>query len=464
MQVRKFEAKTMKEALELVKGHMGPEAIILSAKDNSRGFGLVGNRSVEVTAAISEETLKKKQMAEAKLPEKSKSIYAQSTAKSQKQFINKSHLNEPIHETPKSQRKYVDIEDDDELLGDADSLPLTPILASGVRVRTAAQRAWQAMNDSHILNDENVQKNSVESQVVEKLQAEILQLKKVLQTFQKVPQTFVSSSVQSHGDESLKQSMTYQKLFRAGINHENTFKLIKLAQTKLTSEQLGKSAFVDAFIAHHILNNTKIVGNRFAERHHFFVGPAGQGKTSSLVKLASEMVLKQKYRIAIVTTDVHKVGAIEQLRIYAKILNVPFAVLNEAEDWLDLSPSLAQVDFVLFDFPGLSLKNDLILQKICQIKALIHSSLAIHYVLSVLGNEESASELAQNSLRLEPSDLLFTGLDEAAQHGLIYNFLQRFNLPLHSFGIGRQIPEDFEAATKERVVDLIFKLTKLKRS
>ena len=76
MQVRKFEAKTMKEALELVKQHLGPEAIILSAKDNSRGFGLMGERSVEVTAAVSEETLRKKKLAEAKLREDPRTAFS----------------------------------------------------------------------------------------------------------------------------------------------------------------------------------------------------------------------------------------------------------------------------------------------------------------------------------------------------------------------------------------------------
>ena len=66
MQVRKFEARSMKEALEMVKFHMGPEAIILSAKDNVKGFGLGGQSSVEVTAAVSEQTLRKKLLAERK--------------------------------------------------------------------------------------------------------------------------------------------------------------------------------------------------------------------------------------------------------------------------------------------------------------------------------------------------------------------------------------------------------------
>src|SRR6202522_439111 len=91
MQVKKFEAKTMKEALELVKVHLGPEAIILSAKDSHRGFGLMGERSVEVTAAVSEETLRKKKVAESKLREDLRERFQQIPAARQKQFINRVH-------------------------------------------------------------------------------------------------------------------------------------------------------------------------------------------------------------------------------------------------------------------------------------------------------------------------------------------------------------------------------------
>ncbi|HMN68391.1 MAG TPA: hypothetical protein PKC28_07615, partial [Bdellovibrionales bacterium] len=91
MQVKKFEAKSMKEALELVKTHLGPEAIILSAKDSHRGFGLMGERSVEVTAAVSEETLRKKKIAESKLREDLRERFHQIPATKQKEFINRVH-------------------------------------------------------------------------------------------------------------------------------------------------------------------------------------------------------------------------------------------------------------------------------------------------------------------------------------------------------------------------------------
>ena len=46
MNVKKFEARTMKEALDMVKTQLGPDAVILSAKEISKGFGLGGVKSI----------------------------------------------------------------------------------------------------------------------------------------------------------------------------------------------------------------------------------------------------------------------------------------------------------------------------------------------------------------------------------------------------------------------------------
>ena len=69
MQVKKFEAPTLQEALDHVKRELGPEAIILQTKKYKRGFGLMSKPSVEVTAAVSERSMQKKQYVETRLPQ-----------------------------------------------------------------------------------------------------------------------------------------------------------------------------------------------------------------------------------------------------------------------------------------------------------------------------------------------------------------------------------------------------------
>ncbi len=483
MQVKKFEAKTMKDALELVKKYLGPEAIILSAKDNSRGFGLVGQKSVEVTAAISEETLRRKHLAESKLSQSLRERFDNVSANQQRRFIEKANKEVPPTIRPIKPQRYADILDESDFtvvnppqrynrpsinMGSMASQGATETSSAEARVKTAAQRAWQAMNDAAIMPvpkgpTVNQQRSHGEGPEVRDLKAEIQQLKGIIESFQKVPQTFISMHPGAEFGISFELSPMFQKLTRAGINVDNTVEILKKAQSTLPMDQLKKPAFVDAWVARYLMDNTAIAEIRSDSRIHAFIGPAGQGKTSALVKLAGHMVICEKKKIAIVTCDIAKVGAAEQLRIYSQILNVPFAVVRQSSDWLEIKSKIGQAAHVLIDFPGLNLKS---MHEIDQLRSMLppkEPGVSIHYVQSVLANDESAFEAATRYQMIGFTDVIFTSLDEAAQHGLIYNFQKKFQVPLHSFGIGRQIPEDFEPATKERVVDLLFKLSKLKK-
>jgi flagellar biosynthesis protein FlhF len=86
-----------------------------------------------------------------------------------------------------------------------------------------------------------------------------------------------------------------------------------------------------------------------------------------------------------------------------------------------------------------------------------------HLVLNATSKDQDLNEMGRRFQSAHFNDVIFTSLDNSVQHGQIYNFIHQFGVPLHSFGIGTRVPEDFEMATRERVLDLIFKLTKVKK-
>jgi flagellar biosynthesis protein FlhF len=152
------------------------------------------------------------------------------------------------------------------------------------------------------------------------------------------------------------------------------------------------------------------------------------------------------------------------LKIYSQILNVPFAVIKKKGDWALIQDKLKQLGHILIDAPGFNLRGPEEVQWIeDRLPPTTEGGRAVHYVQSVLAKDEDAFEIAERYRALQFQDTIITNLDESTRHGLIYNFQKNFGTPLHSFGIGPQMPEDFEAATKERVVDLIFKISKLKK-
>lgn len=476
MQVRKFEARTMKEALEMVKTQLGPDAIILSARDNKKSFGLVGEGSVEITAAVSEETLQKKRFAESRLREQDRNKLSQSSARVQKQVIekmvNKYTQEAEVKSRPITQQRYIDIAE--EGYGAPATTAVTPMtaLSAEERIKAAAQSALNMMSFHQPPAAVKVQpnlaqsRNAVEEQKdlaqISALKNEIESLKKVISGFQAMPQQILGQHPGAEYGLSFEVCHMFQKLQEAGVAPEIAADLLTQTQEQMPLLKLKNKSLVDGFVAKQILDTTKLATKK-DPKIQIFVGPAGSGKTSTLVKLASHMIVKDQKKIALVTLDTFKVGAVDQLKIFSQILNVPFAVVRNRQEWDRLMTALSGYDCILVDAPGLSLKS---MDEISFLRNLLpgkDEKIQVHLVLSALAKDSDLNEIGKRYQIAHFDDVIFTGIDEAAQHGNVYNFMRRFNTPLHSFGLGTRVPEDFELATRERVLDLIFKISKMKK-
>lgn len=501
MQVKKFEAPTMKEALEMVKNHLGPGAIILNAKDNSQGFGLMGKKSIEITAAISETELKKKQWAESRLKEEQVVMLRQKSMRIQKEFIEKSvqrytntQEEEETKRRPPTQRRYIDIDDEresqatkqmnkqmaqaktvEEILKSIgqDKNFLEPEISqnytrataktattSDQRVKNAALSALRAFEESDTAQP--VQHRTTATPTLSEVQIlknEILNLRGMIQTFQsQAPRASETMHPGSEKGVSFELSGIYNKLAQSGIAEEHILRLLDLAKRELR-ETVGRQSVVEGYIAKHMMNEIKVSEPTDASPLQIFLGTTGSGKSASLVKLASHYVINENKKVGILTADTEKVGAVEQLRTYAQILNIPFGILKKPEDWKAVVDSLRNLDYVLIDFPGNTLKE---MQSIERFRKMLPPDQAPcdrHLVISSSFKDKDAIEIAERYRIAKPTDIIFTKLDEAVSHGLIYNFQKKFDLPLFSFGTGPKLPEDIEFATRERVIDLIFHLT-----
>jgi flagellar biosynthesis protein FlhF len=472
MQVKKFEARNMKDALEMVKVQLGPDAIILGVRDNKKSFGLVGEGSIEITAAVSNETLQRKKFAEAKLREEDRNKLLQSPARVQKQFINKvvdNYTKEKEPPKPITRTRYIDIVDE------LEGLMSSPANTAHERIRGAAQRAWDVFKDVEDKNINNYQdqqnhqmhQSTQSKQEIDVLKHEIASLRQVIKTFQSMPQSIQNGpaiTVHPGADYGLSFEVSgmFEKLTNAGISNEVAAEILTTAQNQMPAVKMKSKALVDAWVAKFILETTKIVNEKKPTKMQIFVGPTGAGKTSTLVKLASHFVVNEKKKIAVISLDTFKVGAAEQLKIFSQILNVPFAIVRNANDWQHMMNSFSQFDHILIDFPGMTLKT---IEENTFVRGMLPPNVAqstIHLVLEATAKDQDITEIGRRYKPIGFQDVIFTNLDQSVQHGTIYNFMRKFEVPLHSFGLGPRVPEDYEMATKERVLDLIFKLTSLK--
>ena len=527
MRVKKFEAKTMKDALRMVKNELGPDAVILAARDNRKSFGLAGDGSVEVTAAVSENTLHKKKFVESRLRDEDRSAFQQASARQQRQMIDKMtapriRQHEAAQEPQPAKRpitrtSYIDIKDEEgpvarpqqsavrsaiqqaarglqvggisgrsvsDVMNDyqgetmyeaGGSAPAPQSDNARARIRSAVREAWRAGLTT--TTEETVARRPAAAKpapVVEEpgeekefeiinLKNEINRLQEVLKGFNQVPQTFVGAHPGAEYGINYDFSFMFQKLQEAGISTDNIVEILTNAQKELDPQQAKKRPLVDAYVGRWFLNHIQTVQNPYAGRIHCFVGGSGSGKTSTLVKVASHLVVNEKKRVAVLTTDSVKVGAADQLKIYCQILNVPFAIIRNQKEWAWVLSQLTNVDHILVDFPGMqlnSMEENQFLRSILPPEA---AQATFHLVMNATAKDTDTLELARRYKAANFQDLIFTNLDQSVQHGVVYNVHKKTGKPLHSFGTGVRLPEDFELATKERVLDLIFRLTRIRK-
>lgn len=471
MVVKKFEARSMKEALEMVKSELGPEAIIIAARDNIKNYGLVGDGSVEITAAIQEASLQKKNFAESRMTADQRSKIHKGSSKAHKELIAKVIYNHemdhkkqaaaakptpaPIKARTERTQRYIDMRDDVE--------PNAAPNGANEKLRIAAQKAWKAIqqsqpqvsNPSPSVNTKQPTATPQFDDRVTSLRSEIDDLKQFFSNFRDIPQNVIPSHPGYELGLRYEFSPFYEKLLAAGIEKNLLASILKEVQDHLPPNNTITPALLQGLIIKTIAQKIIIKKPGTDFKFEVFIGAGGHGKTASLIKRAAALCMQEQKRVAILSTDIKKLGADEQLKIYSQILNIPFMAIRDSSDWNIIAEEVSNFDHILIDTPGVRFRSADEMQELKRILPPSSFRTTTHLVISATSKDQDAIELGKRFASVGFDDIIFTALDESLQHGVILNFQNFIGKPFHSFGIGPKIPEDFEPATIERVIDLL---------
>lgn len=174
------------------------------------------------------------------------------------------------------------------------------------------------------------------------------------------------------------------------------------------------------------------------------VGPTGVGKTTTLAKLAAHFALTEGKRVALVTIDTFRVGAVDQLRTYAQITGLSCYVANTPEEFEAILGRLAEWDLVLVDTAGRSHRDEPRMSELVRFWAVRRPD-EIHLVISATARYSDALEILDRYRGIGFDKLLFTKLDETCHHGLILNVAVVVQRPMSYITTGQQVPEDIAA-------------------
>ena len=187
-----------------------------------------------------------------------------------------------------------------------------------------------------------------------------------------------------------------------------------------------------------------------------FVGPTGVGKTTNLFKIASHFVINKKLKVAVISTDTFKVGATQQARIYANILNIPFYSASESKKLKTTVSELENYDFILIDTVGRSHYDYWRLGEIKEILGSLSDNMHIVLTLSCNYKNEDAFEVVNRySTFFDIKSLLFTKIDETSKPGLLLNLPIETKIPVSYISTGQRVPEDIKILKPENIVSYI---------
>jgi flagellar biosynthesis protein FlhF len=192
-------------------------------------------------------------------------------------------------------------------------------------------------------------------------------------------------------------------------------------------------------------------GDEAYARIEVFVGPPGVGKTTTIAKIAAQERARQGQRLGLLAADGFRVGAVEQLRLYADILGAPFSAARTSDEF---SRVLADVKRpVLVDTAGRS-PNDDISRDMFRALA-TRSDVRTHLVIPAATPAKAAQRLFERFADARPTRVVLTRLDEAESIGSLVSVLRERGLPLSYFGTGQNVPADLQRATSPALADWI---------
>jgi len=251
----------------------------------------------------------------------------------------------------------------------------------------------------------------------------------------------------------------YLDLIQKEVADEIAREMIVQVQKEMTGNQLlnanlVRKRFID-IIDHMITATGPIQLNPdHTARVVALIGPTGVGKTTTIAKLAANLKLRQNKKVGLITIDTYRIGAVDQLRMYAQIIDVPLKVVLTPAELKEAVAVLADMDVILLDTAGRSQNDDL---KIQELKTFLDAAAPheIHLVLSGTSHQSNMLSAAERFKPLGVDRLILTKLDEAIGFGVVLSVMRKVNASLSYVTTGQDVPDDIEVGNGRKLAQML---------
>jgi flagellar biosynthesis protein FlhF len=417
MLIRTFTAEDMPAALQKVKQTLGPEALILSTRTlRKKGLGMLAKPLIEVTAAIESPAM----------------------ANSEKEA--KSVKKEPV--AKKAAAAYRALESSEQTRAERRAQPVIgPLEAELSQLReTVADQ-----NVGHLQRE------------LEELKSMVRQLTET-RSQSSLPLQPVAVAPRVEKQVKTQFSSVSEMLTACGIDREAAETIARFADSRMSAEQRRDPQLQRQFLRDTIADLVQVSAPIWGpesqgQRRIALIGPTGVGKTTTIAKLAAAAV-EAGSRVALVTIDTFRIAAVEQLKVYGEIMNLPVEVIFRPDQLPQVLEQHRDKDLILIDTAGRSPRDQSRIEELTEFLG-SDSGIENWLVLATHSREEQLRQVIANFSRVPLTSLVFTKLDECESWGSLLNLPTRTALPIACLTNGQQVPEDLLLAQPRLVADWV---------
>ncbi len=253
-------------------------------------------------------------------------------------------------------------------------------------------------------------------------------------------------------------SSYYDMMIQSGFQHDVAWYLLGKASAGNTSEK--GNGELDEVLLRQIGDSIQVGGPITLRSEHkrviALLGPTGVGKTTTLAKIAAHCSKDPKIKVKVVTTDTYRIAAVEQLKVYARIMNLPFNVAPSTAELHTVLRGDDDTNLVLIDTAGKNFKNQ---DEILEMNKWLFkfNEIETHLLLSATTDKDVLATTLNNFKKSRADRLIITKVDESERQGRLFNLIASSNIPLSYITTGQRVPEDIRPASKKLVSSLFLK-------
>jgi flagellar biosynthesis protein FlhF len=253
----------------------------------------------------------------------------------------------------------------------------------------------------------------------------------------------------------------FTDLIEADICEELARQLVERVRVQVIDHESHDSLVLKSRLAEMVEGDIPVAGpictSPGQRRLVALVGPTGVGKTTTIAKLAANFRLREKLRVGLITVDTYRIAAVEQLRTYADIIDLPMEIVATPREMHQAVARMSDLDLILMDTAGRSPRDEIKLQ---ELKAMLAEAAPdeVHLVLSSVASATSLAKTAEQFSGVGTTALVLTKLDEAASLGNLLPLVHSSRLPLSYLTHGQNVPDDIAPACSSRLARVVLGL------